>query len=144
LDEKYCDVIAKRYIEQVSGADGVSVIRDGVTMKYAEVTADGYDDKYIEQVESYNADLIQHPDEEAIDNVSIAEFMSQIFAQDKQILMMRLEGKSYENIAKELGYHDHTAVIKRMRRLGEAFEKQAGIDCGFADKKVKSSYNKTK
>lgn len=41
LDEKYCDVIVKRYIEQVSGADGVSVIRNGVTMKYAEVTSDG-------------------------------------------------------------------------------------------------------
>jgi len=41
LDEKYCDVIVKRYIEQVGSADGVSVIRDGVTMKYAEVTSDG-------------------------------------------------------------------------------------------------------
>lgn len=41
LDEKYCDVIVKRYLEQVGSADGVSVIRDGVTMKYAEVTADG-------------------------------------------------------------------------------------------------------
>ena len=41
LDEKYCDVIVKRYIEQVGGADGVSVIRGGVAMKYAEVTSDG-------------------------------------------------------------------------------------------------------
>lgn len=41
LDEKYCDVIVKRYIEQVDGADSVSVIRNGATMKYAEVTADG-------------------------------------------------------------------------------------------------------
>jgi len=41
LDEKYCDVIVKRYLEQVGSADGVSVIRDGVTMKYAEVTSDG-------------------------------------------------------------------------------------------------------
>lgn len=40
LDEKYCDVIVKRYIEQVGSADGVSVIRDGVTMKYAEVFSD--------------------------------------------------------------------------------------------------------
>ena len=40
LDEKYCDVIVKRYIEQVGGADAVSVIRDGVTMKYAEVAVD--------------------------------------------------------------------------------------------------------
>ena len=40
LDEKYCDVIVKRYIDQVGGADAVSVIRDGVTMKYAEVAVD--------------------------------------------------------------------------------------------------------
>ncbi|UZT81467.1 site-specific DNA-methyltransferase [Caproicibacterium sp. BJN0003] len=40
LDEKYCDVIVKRYIEQVGGADGVSVIRDGVTMKYPDVAVD--------------------------------------------------------------------------------------------------------
>ena len=40
LDEKYCDVIVKRYIEQIGGSDIVSVIRDGVTVKYAEVAAD--------------------------------------------------------------------------------------------------------
>jgi len=37
LDEKYCDVIMKRYIEQTGNADGVSVIRDGVTYRYDEV-----------------------------------------------------------------------------------------------------------
>jgi len=37
LDEKYCDVIVKRYIEQVGDTSDVSVIRDGVTMKYEEV-----------------------------------------------------------------------------------------------------------
>ncbi len=41
LDEKYCDVIVKRYIEQVGSADAASVVRDGATMKYAEVTSDG-------------------------------------------------------------------------------------------------------
>ena len=40
LDEKYCDVIVKRYIEQIGSADGVSVIRDGVTLEYAKVAAD--------------------------------------------------------------------------------------------------------
>lgn len=39
LDEKFCDVIVNRYIEQVGGADGISVIRDGQTYSYAEVTA---------------------------------------------------------------------------------------------------------
>ena len=37
LDEKYCDVIVKRYIEQVGSADGVSVERDGKTYTFAEL-----------------------------------------------------------------------------------------------------------
>ena len=37
LDEKFCDVIVKRYIEQVGGADGVTVQRDGLNYKYSEV-----------------------------------------------------------------------------------------------------------
>ena len=37
LDEKFCDVIVKRYIEQVGGADGIAVQRDGLTYKYSEV-----------------------------------------------------------------------------------------------------------
>lgn len=40
LDEKFCDVIVNRYIEQVGSADGVSVIRDGRTLKYEEVDHD--------------------------------------------------------------------------------------------------------
>jgi DNA modification methylase len=40
IDEKFCDVIVKRYIEQVGTADKVSVQRDGVLYSYAEVTAD--------------------------------------------------------------------------------------------------------
>ena len=37
LDEKFCDVIVKRYIEQVGGSDGVTLQRDGLTYKYSEV-----------------------------------------------------------------------------------------------------------
>ena len=37
LDEKFCDVIVKRYIEQVGGSDGVTVQRDGLTYKFTEV-----------------------------------------------------------------------------------------------------------
>lgn len=39
LDEKFCDVIVKRYIEQVGAADKVSVQRDGLSYSYAEVSA---------------------------------------------------------------------------------------------------------
>ena len=37
LDEKFCDVIVKRYIEQVGSSNGVSVQRDGLTYQYSEV-----------------------------------------------------------------------------------------------------------
>lgn len=37
LDEKYCDVIVKRYIEQVGSTDGVCLERDGKTYTFAEL-----------------------------------------------------------------------------------------------------------
>jgi len=37
LDEKFCDVIVKRYIEQVGSSVDVSVQRDGLTYQYSEV-----------------------------------------------------------------------------------------------------------
>jgi hypothetical protein len=37
LDEKFCDVIVKRYIEQVGSSSGVTVQRDGLTYTYAEI-----------------------------------------------------------------------------------------------------------
>lgn len=43
LDEKYCDVIIKRYIEQVGTSENVSVVRDGKTIRFDDlgVSADG-------------------------------------------------------------------------------------------------------
>ena len=36
LDEKFCDVIVNRYIEQVGSPEGVSVLRDGKNYQYEE------------------------------------------------------------------------------------------------------------
>lgn len=43
LDEKFCDVIVKRYIEQVGTVTNVSVIRDGLTYSYEEVANESPD-----------------------------------------------------------------------------------------------------
>ena len=40
LDEKYCDVIVKRYIEQVGNADSVYLIRDGEKRAYSELATE--------------------------------------------------------------------------------------------------------
>ena len=37
LDEKFCDVIVKRYIEQVGSSEGVTVQRDSATFRFKEV-----------------------------------------------------------------------------------------------------------
>ena len=37
LDEKYCDVIVKRYIEQVGSEQDVTLERDGKTISYSEL-----------------------------------------------------------------------------------------------------------
>ena len=39
LDEKFCDVIVNRYIEQVGDSDGVSVLRGGETLTYEQASA---------------------------------------------------------------------------------------------------------
>ena len=40
LDEKFCDVIVKRYIEQVGSSAEVSVQRDGLTYSFDEVSGE--------------------------------------------------------------------------------------------------------
>ena len=37
LDEKFCDVIVSRYIEQVGSSEKVQLVRDGITIPYSEV-----------------------------------------------------------------------------------------------------------
>lgn len=37
LDEKFCDVIVKRYIEQVGSDKDVYLIRDGETIQFGEI-----------------------------------------------------------------------------------------------------------
>lgn len=37
LDEKFVDVIVRRYIEYVGGSDGVFLLRDNVKIPYSEV-----------------------------------------------------------------------------------------------------------
>lgn len=37
LDEKYCDVIVKRYVEQVGTSDGVFLLREGSEIRYSDL-----------------------------------------------------------------------------------------------------------
>ena len=46
------------------------------------------------------------------------------------------EGVTLEEIAEKLGYKTHSAVHKRIRKIGWAYEKFTGEDFGFSGKKI--------
>ena len=52
------------------------------------------------------------------------------------ILEKRMQGETLEEIAKELGYKHHSGVIKRIRKIGLAYEKFTGEDYGFTEDKI--------
>jgi transcriptional regulator len=51
----------------------------------------------------------------------IDQFKSKISEKDFEILTMRMNGKTYEEIAEKLGYKNHSGIIKRIKRIAEAY-----------------------
>ena len=47
------------------------------------------------------------------------------------ILTLRNHGWTLEEIADELGYTNHTGVLKRIKKIGAAYQAFAGVDIGF-------------
>jgi hypothetical protein len=59
------------------------------------------------------------------------------YEKQKQILNLRLEGRTYEEIAQRVGYKTHSAVVKQMDKIGQKFETFAGVDYGFNERAQK-------
>ncbi len=79
--------------------------------------------------------------ENEVDCQILAEqFMETLSEKDKQILQLRLEGDTLEEVADKLGYSNHSGVIKRLRKIGLAFEKFADVDYGFDGRHILSTY----
>lgn len=61
----------------------------------------------------------------------VNDFLAILSDKDRDILELRMEHYSYEDIAKKLGYRNHSGVIKRIKKIGEAYEFFSGCDLGF-------------
>ena len=70
------------------------------------------------------------------DQIQVEQFMKTLNKKDIQILEMRMFGLTLEEIANKLGYKTHTGVLKRIRKIGRYYEKFAGVDYGFSEKKI--------
>ncbi len=58
--------------------------------------------------------------------------METLTEKDKEILRLRMAGVTLEEIAEQL----HSAALKRIRKIGHAYEKFADVDYGFSEKKI--------
>ena len=66
------------------------------------------------------------------EKVDVDRFLSTIEDKDKQILQMRAEGYTTQEIADRLGYKTHSAVVKRIKKLGKAYQEFSGLNFGFS------------
>ena len=63
--------------------------------------------------------------------VDVERFMATLSEKDKQILGLRVEGYTYQEIADKVGYKTHSAVKKRIDKIGRKFQKQTNTNIGF-------------
>lgn len=80
----------------------------------------------------------EHSDMErtVLEPMAVNDFLASLSETDRQILTMRMEGITLEKISETLGYKTHSAVHKRIRKIGLAYEKFSGEDFGFSEKKI--------
>lgn len=107
--------------------------------KHPQISLESFQEDYEESHDGMEWDM---PDEsldlelEAVDQVQVDTFLKTLTEKDKQILEMRMDGFTLEEIVDKLGYANHSGVLKRIRKVGQAYEKYTGVDYGFHNKKI--------
>ena len=102
--------------------------------KHAEFSLDAWNEKRWRQYETQGIDIpdtCQDMEGAAITQADAEHFLSDLPEKDRQILQLRLEGFTLEEIAERLGYKNHSGVLKRIRKIGEAYQQYANVDLGF-------------
>lgn len=102
--------------------------------KHPQISLEGYQEQmkeYYDDIDWEIPDPISTFEEEVETRVDVNEFLSKIDDKDKQILWMRAEGYTYQEIADKLGYKTHSAVVKRVKQLGKKYQEHSGLNFGF-------------
>ena len=69
-------------------------------------------------------------EEALLQQCRLTDFMTTLPERDRQILRMRIDGRSEEEIAEETGYANHGAVSKRLKRIREAYREYLRKESG--------------
>ena len=81
-------------------------------------------------------DLSVDVEETVVAQALVDQFKTMLSEKDMQILKMRMNGDTLEEIAEKLGYKNHSGVLKRIRKIGQAYEAYTGVDYGFEGDKI--------
>ena len=107
--------------------------------KISVESLDEIKEKYAENTDGMEWDI---PDDSinvestVLESIVVNEFLDMLSETDRKILTMRMDDVTLEKIAKELGFKTHSAIHKRIRKIGLAYEKFSGEDLGFSNKKI--------
>ena len=81
-------------------------------------------------------DPSQNVEETVVAQAVVDQFKATLSEKDMQILELRMSGDTLEGIAEKLGYKNHSGVLKRIRKIGQAYEAYTGVDYGFENDKI--------
>lgn len=81
-------------------------------------------------------DPSQNVVETVVAQALVDQFKATLSEKDMQILELRMSGDTLEEIAEKLGYKNHSGVLKRIRKIGQAYEAYTGVDYGFESGKI--------
>ena len=103
------------------------------------ISLEQFQEEYAERNDGKEFDIPDSTDveDEAVTQELIDSFMKELTEKQKQILNLRLEGRTYEEIAQRVGYKTHSTVVKQMDKIGQKFETFAGVDYGFNERAQK-------
>lgn len=107
--------------------------------KISVESLDEIKEKYAENTDGMEWDI---PDDSinvestVLEPIAVSKFLDTLSETDRKILTMRMDDVTLEKIAEELGFKTHSAIHKRIRKIGLAYEKFSGEDLGFSNKKI--------
>lgn len=102
--------------------------------QHPQISLEGYQEDYEAK---HNGEAWDVPDEGAqtersvLSQVNVEQFLKTLSEKDRQILELRMREYSLDEIAKKLGYQNHSGVLKRIKKIGLAYEAWSGKDLGF-------------
>lgn len=101
---------------------------------HAQISLEAMQEDYAEAHDGQEWDIADESidiEGDTVAKVDVEKFLSTLSDKDKQMLELRMLGYTYADIAKKVGYKNHSGVIKRIKSIGKTYEKYTGTDLGF-------------